>query len=295
MPVRKNIITNTNARNDYIRGVLLLKKEIPSAGGLSTYDLFVRWHYQGAMHWGPAFLPWHRHFLLEFEKALQRVLADAQFAIPYWPWHLDGNKPANQQAASPIWAANCMGGGGSGAGGVVRTGPFAFNPANPNTFRVRISGDFNQPLQNVNRGLRRALPSSLGSLATTQKVKASIAKPVYDLAPWFAAPSGGFRGDHESDHGMVHMWVGGDMTTSTSPNDPVFYLHHCNIDRIWEAWKKRNPTKPYLPAANATGTNLIGHRAGDRIASIFPNPPKISELWNVSAKYTYDTLADLVP
>jgi len=39
-------------------------------------------------------------------------------------------------------------------------------------------------------------------------------------------------------HNRVHVWVGGDMLPSSSPTDPVFYMNHCNIDRIWEAWLK---------------------------------------------------------
>ena len=44
-------------------------------------------------------------------------------------------------------------------------------------------------------------------------------------------------------HNLVHRWVGGSMGPGTSPNDPVFFLHHCNVDRIWvslahwECWK----------------------------------------------------------
>ena len=292
MGIRKNILTNAADRDNYIRGVLLLKQEKPVPSGLSTYDLFVRWHHEGAMHWGPAFLPWHRHFLMEFEKALQRVLAMPTFAIPYWPWHLDGNKTPAQQLQSPIWAANCM--GKEGANGVVSTGPFAHSATNPNAFRVRLFGEFNGPLQTVNRGLRRKRGSPSGSIANAAKVKASIALSNYDMAPWFAAPVGAFRGNHERDHGMVHVWISSDMETSTSPNDPVFYLHHCNIDRIWEAWRKKHPASPYVPGNNAGAANLVGHRLGDRIASIMPNPPTISQLQNVSAKYTYDSLADLM-
>jgi tyrosinase len=293
MAIRRNIYNNTAARDDYIRGVLLLKREFPSAGGLSTYDLFVRWHHEGAMHWGPAFLPWHRHFLIEFEKALRRVLQNPQFAIPYWPWNKDGERPAAQQASSPIWTAAYM--GGRGANGVVNSGAFAYRSNDPNTFRVRLYADFGQPMQNTNRGLVRRFPGPRGRIAPTSKVKSSLVKSIYDMAPWFGQVVGGFRGDHEIDHGMVHVWVSGDMEVSTSPNDPVFFLHHCNIDRIWEAWKVKNPGSPYLPGNAAAGANLVGHRIGDRIRSIMPNPPTIGQLVNVSSNYTYDTLSDLVP
>ncbi|MGH8653122.1 MAG: tyrosinase family protein [Gammaproteobacteria bacterium] len=73
----------------------------------------------------------------------------------------------------------------------------------------------------------------------------------YDIAPW-GVTSGGFRNLLEgwqnnaritppSLHNRVHVFVGGDMSPSTSPNDPVFYLNHCNVDRIWEAWMQPPP------------------------------------------------------
>lgn len=38
-------------------------------------------------------------------------------------------------------------------------------------------------------------------------------------------------------HGSVHIWVGGTMSSiSTSAADPLFYLHHANLDRIWWQW-----------------------------------------------------------
>lgn len=38
-------------------------------------------------------------------------------------------------------------------------------------------------------------------------------------------------------HGRVHLWVNGNMGSSSSPNDPVFWLHHANLDRIWAEWQ----------------------------------------------------------
>lgn len=44
-------------------------------------------------------------------------------------------------------------------------------------------------------------------------------------------------------HGMVHEAVGGDMAGSASPSDPLFWLHHANIDRLWAAWQSKHPGK----------------------------------------------------
>jgi tyrosinase len=37
-------------------------------------------------------------------------------------------------------------------------------------------------------------------------------------------------------HNPVHNIIGGVMADMQSPLDPIFYLHHCNVDRLWHAW-----------------------------------------------------------
>jgi tyrosinase len=45
----------------------------------------------------------------------------------------------------------------------------------------------------------------------------------------------------EQVHNNVHLAVGGEMATSESPADPVFWLHHGNVDRLWALWQRRHP------------------------------------------------------
>jgi hypothetical protein len=50
----------------------------------------------------------------------------------------------------------------------------------------------------------------------------------------------------EGIHGEVHVAVGGEsgeMSTARSPDDPIFWLHHANVDRIWARWQQRNAGK----------------------------------------------------
>lgn len=42
-------------------------------------------------------------------------------------------------------------------------------------------------------------------------------------------------------HGDVHMAVGGTMSGISSPADPLFWLHHANIDRLWARWQTDHP------------------------------------------------------
>jgi tyrosinase len=56
-------------------------------------------------------------------------------------------------------------------------------------------------------------------------------------------------------HNSVHVWVGGSMgSVPTAPADPIFWMHHCNIDRLWWQWQKKpgNASKhPVLSGAAA--------------------------------------------
>jgi tyrosinase len=53
----------------------------------------------------------------------------------------------------------------------------------------------------------------------------------------------------DAPHNPVHDTIGGYMADiSTAPIDPIFYLHHCNIDRLWNAWSRRSTSK--VPAAS---------------------------------------------
>lgn len=42
-------------------------------------------------------------------------------------------------------------------------------------------------------------------------------------------------------HVGPHLWVGGHMDGYESPVDPLFWLHHCNVDRLWAIWQRNNP------------------------------------------------------
>jgi tyrosinase len=60
-----------------------------------------------------------------------------------------------------------------------------------------------------------------------------------------------------------------------APNDPVFFLHHCNIDRIWDSWQRRyfqNPTDPAQYAPQSGGP------AGHNIDDVIPARALIREM-----------------
>ena len=313
---RSNLLTNSEARASYARGVNLLKAEFtgPTTTSLgipgpsrqiSTYDLFVVWHHiammtftppsqsdRNAAHRGPVFCPWHRFMLIQLELNLQRVLNDDTFGLPYWDWATDGQGSPAQQRASRVWAADAMG----GSGNPVSTGPCRFIQADPASFRVRIEANVNGQLVQTSHGLRRALGSQIARLPNKADTAGCIALTPYDTPPWTPS-SAGFRNRLEgwappappALHNRVHVWVGGDMLPSSSPNDPVFYLNHCNVDRLWEAWLAAQG-RIYVPAQNAP-VALRGHRINDLMVSLVSPPMRPSDVLDVSSRYIYDTLA----
>jgi tyrosinase len=90
-------------------------------------------------------------------------------------------------------------------------------------------------------------------------------------------------------HNQVHVWIGGDMGPATSPNDPVFYLNHCNVDRIWEAWLV-SQGRTYVPAQSESA-QLAMHRLNDPMYSILISQATTpAQMLDVSQFYTYDLL-----
>ncbi len=274
---------------------------------LSTWDLLVVWHFlamhtptppdqldRNAAHTGPVFLPWHRWMLLVLEANLQRVLGAPDFGLPYWDWAADGNRPVDDQPSAPVWSVKCMGGNGkSSVDRTVSSGPFGADT----TFRVRVAQVGPRRISAVNRPLQRWFRAAGGmSLPTTADVKDALEMLPYDVEPWDGNSEQGFRNRLEgweppiSLHNGVHVWVQGDMGTGTSPNDPVFYLNHCNVDRVWASSRAQHDDPPYLPGDDAP-EELRGHRLSDTMLGFLSEDVVTPEdMLDVSSLYTYDRL-----
>jgi tyrosinase len=83
-------------------------------------------------------------------------------------------------------------------------------------------------------GLGRALGGS--TLPTSQQVQTIQGQGTYDA----------FSQGLESIHGAPHNWVGGVMASVRAPADPVFYLHHGQIDLLWARWQLAHPNAPFV-------------------------------------------------
>jgi tyrosinase len=296
MDLRQNIYALSDSA---LAGVIGAINALKADGG---YDDFVRRHFLAghAMHRGPAFLPWHRFLIREFEQALQ--LRVPGVTLPYWDWVADTAAPLS----APLWNTDpalgriYIGGDGDPVNGDrVLTGPFAHWTA--------LIAQGTQLVPRTPAGLIRRLgrdPQASGfpPFPTAAQDLQSQTVGTYDSFPWNATQSAtpsfrnrleGWLRDTEDEvgsqlHNRVHLWVGGDMLPHTSPNDPVFFLHHCNVDRQWARWQGTHPTVPYQPTSGGPS----GHNLNDPLPQIStPGATAAGCLdYQTQLNYAYDTL-----
>ena len=256
MGIRKNAKFLTAAeREAFVKACVLMQAEIvnpaaPAAQRYSRWDQHVAIYLmvQSAFAPGSAavnfangglgaygFLSWHRQFLRRFELELQAKVPGV--TLPYWDW----SDPAS------IMGDDFLGPNGNGAG-VVTSGYFAEtapgsagNPTPaPPWWPAGLTGwRLHAAFGGLSGPLRRSLgaASALPSAADVQQL---LAMP--DLPQLQNALETGTG--LASGHGMsnaIHLWFGNGTShmgqLSRAPFDPFFYLHHCNIDRLWAMWQ----------------------------------------------------------
>lgn len=176
------------------------------------------------------FLPWHRMFLLYFESIVRDAAGDDSFTLPYW------NYTNSQHRAIPM----------------------QFQKPRDPLFSPLYIGKRNAGV-NSNQPIDKGQPGNpLNTLALQEKT--------------YSPTSNAVRGFNETLdfglHGSIHVLVGNTLNMGTIPwsaNDPIFWLHHCNIDRLWASWNNgggKNPTGPWLDRqfnfADAKGVRIVG-------------------------------------
>ena len=165
---------------------------------------------QYVAHNHPAFLPWHRVYLREYEDLLQEILGPT-FALPYWDWSLDSQRPHQ----SILWTEDYFGASDPTGSGRIINGPF-------------VDMTISIPESHV---LSR--DATMAFTAHHPSILASMLDP--------SAPFSKMSSDIEfSPHSTIHASIAGrngDFKTMYSPNDPVFWLHHAFVDKLWFYWQ----------------------------------------------------------
>ncbi|XP_033755053.1 putative tyrosinase-like protein tyr-3 isoform X2 [Pecten maximus] len=194
---------------------------------LNKYDLLANIHSRSsankAAHAGPGFLGWHRVFLLMMENALRQAYPDV--TIPYWDVTLDGRM--DKPYESVIWSDDFLGSGH----GPVTNGPF-LHWETPFGF-----------------GHLRRLISAQGRLLSDADIKRIMSRRRLGDISYFSAST---DTNLEALHNRVHVWVGGQMRKiEIGAFDPIFYLLHSFVDKIWEDFRSNqrreglDPQKDY--------------------------------------------------
>ena len=194
-------------------------------------------------HRSPAFLPWHRVFLRLFERDLQFADKqrgnDGKITLPYWNWIRDTD--LDETSKSSVWHKENFGGFTDTAAGTI-TGDHFSPPSGWKLF------DLTRTLLTGADGELRRRRISQRTAAGGAFPTVTTAKPVVNNAV-YRSPTGGrqFAGRVEQElHDIVHIVVGGPLTPPPpgqmsnalfSPQDPIFWLFHCYLDRIWSRWQ----------------------------------------------------------
>jgi len=194
--------------------------------GLHGIPNWYCWHHERSQHStanANLFLPWHRAYLLNFERAIRdQTPPNVRVGLPWWDW----------TSAT------------SHANGVPRAFSAATVSGQPNPlFRARISAPTANPP--INRMTRR-FPGNPASLPTAAQVTT-----VLNLSQF-----NDFTNQLESFHDFIHGWtggnngmVGGDMgSVGTAAWDPIFWSHHCMIDRLWYSWQLKHGVNNIPPS-----------------------------------------------
>lgn len=191
------------------------------------------WSYQAAIHGSYAqparplwdqcrhgswyFVVWHRLYLYFFERIVRGEVVAAggpsDWALPYWNY--DG-------------------------GGNHNTLPLPFRDTTSSLYEQQRN-----PGINTGAGLPPSITSPAFALSRPTFVGISefgggITSPVGQ----FFAQTGRLE---QTPHNDVHVAIGGLMgDPGTAAEDPIFWLHHANIDRIWWLWEQHHtdPTDP---------------------------------------------------
>lgn len=202
-------------------------------------------HFDSCPHGNWFFLPWHRAYLYYFEAICRQESGDPNFALPYWDW--------------------------------------TANPSIPDLFYE--AGSVLSHPRDLAKG-KKVSDSAVGPAALKRIMR------IRDFITFGSGRATALRGGRNATgqlegvpHNTVHREVGKDMGDFMSPLDPIFWLHHANVDRIWAEWEKAHPgrlpnDKVWRDLKLDTFFDLKGKKVGDKVSEY---------LDNYSLGYRYDT------
>jgi tyrosinase len=221
-------------QQNYISSVQCLSTHpsaLPNHPNSSLHEDFpwIHAHIGYSTHHSAAFLPWHRYFLQIYHHTLTSR-CNYTGPLVYWDWTLDWGDLAH----SPVFDPNTgFGGDGDPSGPItignsgrcVIDGPFAGLQAKFYDVKYRPHC--------LSRGFRTddgRLGAMDGSLISPESIEEVLSIETYE----------DFVASMESRvHDAIPFGISGDFETFTAPYDPLFFLHHVQLDRLWWLWQRR--------------------------------------------------------
>lgn len=239
--IRRNIATVSDTERTRFRDaiVTLNSRFFPGdrgdfpAGHVSYWFKQDEIHQATHVHGGPAFLPWHRELCNQFEAMLREV--DPDLSLHYWDWNQD---------ISPLFP---LFGNMNGDAGEPWLSAKFYDPAAPgdnwrdenvhsNPFTPIWAGNYPlhanpaDPPKNRARNVRAGIPP-VGTAAWASDTQFISAQTFAD-----------FDSLMQGAHSAAHSWLGlGDAHTSF--RDPLVFLLHSNVDRLWAMWQSADPDR----------------------------------------------------
>lgn len=246
--VRKNANTlKCRERDRFLEAFKLLNN-----GGNGVFQDFRDMHVSQSgeeAHRGPHFLPWHRSYLLDLERQLQ--LIDPAVSLHYWrfdepaPHLLDPDFIGATEQVPEHFPGTQSG------------RPVAFRPGHP------LAGWVTDGTPGI---LRTAFFDTQTEAAPGLLTTVDPPFPLIDQTSTLALGSvyGQFRAMEGTPHGAAHVSFGGPISAvPTAAKDPLFFMLHSNVDRLWALWQwiedRTNPSDP----SSYEGSDRDGRRVGD--------------------------------
>ncbi|KAK5653963.1 hypothetical protein OQA88_7639 [Cercophora sp. LCS_1] len=239
--LRRSWHTLTNPeRTAYINAELCLMSKRSTSGirGAKTkFDDFQAAHalHMEIAHFVGQFLPFHRLFVWAHEQALEKECGYTAGA-PYWDETLDAGAFTKSIVLDPVYG---FGGTGVGAGSCIADGPFV-NYTNPIGPGYLINDHCIDRAVN-DMGSRSAMPSV---------IERCMGMKTY-LEFWPCIEGG--------PHGAGHAGIGSQMVNPiSSPGDPIFFLHHGWLDKLWAEWQEVDPVNRQKDIGGNNRQSLTG-------------------------------------
>ncbi|KAH6911013.1 hypothetical protein BKA70DRAFT_1146360 [Coprinopsis sp. MPI-PUGE-AT-0042] len=280
-------------RKDYISAVQCITKLPPHSdpnevpGAKTRYDDFVAQHINQTFtsHGTGNFLGFHRYYIYGYEKAL-REECGYQGSQPYWNWFayqnnlkdspvFDGSETSMGGDGSFVQHNGSVGGIGyiimpSGeGGGCIKSGPLKGLQVNLGPLLPSMDGEIKAPsfFAYNPRCLKRDLTNYASSnwLTLSNLYNVTLGDASRSIGLFQNEVQGRFSDGFLGMHAAGHFAINGDAGDFyASPNDPVFWMHHAMLDRLWWIWQALHLEQ----ARTVEGTITLNNKPPSRNATL---------------------------